>query len=105
MLLCDTVLQGELIVNAVCRRGIAIGIVAELALLSLIAIRSSVRVADSIDLRLVPLNEDRAFVANMLVRAAFEMGANTAVTLTRLLLDMALTSIGLCTRKAIRKDS
>jgi hypothetical protein len=47
----------------------------ELALLSVTAIRSSVRVADSIDLRLVPLNEDRAFVANMLVRAAFEMGA------------------------------
>ena len=47
----------------------------ELALLAFIAIRSSVRVADSIDLRLVPLNEDRAFVANMLVRAAFEMGA------------------------------
>ena len=46
----------------------------ELALLAFIAIRSSVRVADSIDLRLVPLNEDRAFVANMLVRAAFEMG-------------------------------
>eukprot|EP01043_Picozoa_sp_COSAG02_P077983 COSAG02_NODE_17340_length_1011_cov_1.100877_2_plen_75_part_00 len=56
------------------RSGIVLGIVFELALLSVTAIRSAVRVADSIDLRLVPLNEDRAFVANMLVRAAFEMG-------------------------------
>ena len=47
----------------------------ELAGLIIVAIRGAVRVADSIDLRLVPLNEDRAFVANMLVRSAFEMGA------------------------------
>lgn len=60
--------------NSACRSGIVIGIVFELNLLIFVAIRSSVRVADSIDLRLVPLNEDRAFVANMLVRAAFEMG-------------------------------
>jgi hypothetical protein len=54
--------------------GILIGICFELSLLMYTAVRSAVRVSWSLDLRLTPLNADRAFVANMLVRAAFEMG-------------------------------
>ena len=53
--------------------GIVIGICFELSLLMYTAVRSAVRVSWSLDLRLTPLNADRAFVANMLVRAAFEM--------------------------------
>eukprot|EP01052_Picozoa_sp_SAG31_P000523 SAG31_NODE_15_length_37942_cov_32.078297_28_plen_645_part_00 len=54
--------------------GIVIGIAFELSLLMYTAVRSSVRISWALDLRLTPLNADRAFVANMLVRAAFEMG-------------------------------
>ena len=48
--------------------------VAELALLGYCAMRYSTRVAWALDMRLVPLNPDRLFVANTLVRAAFELG-------------------------------
>jgi len=54
--------------------GIVLGICFEIPLLMYTAVRSAVRVSASLDLRLTPLNQDRAFVANMLVRAAFEMG-------------------------------
>ena len=54
--------------------GIVIGICFEIPLLMMTAVRSAVQVADSLDMRLTPLNADRAFVANMLVRAAFELG-------------------------------
>lgn len=54
--------------------GIVLGICFEIPLLMYTAVRSAVRVSWSLDLRLTPLNADRAFVANMLVRAAFEMG-------------------------------
>ena len=54
--------------------GIIIGIAFEIPLLMMTAVRSAVQVADSLDMRLTPLNADRAFVANMLVRAAFELG-------------------------------
>jgi hypothetical protein len=53
--------------------GIVIGIVFELSLLMYTALRSSVLVSEAVGLRLIPLNQDRAFVAEMLVRAAFEM--------------------------------
>jgi Ca2+-binding EF-hand superfamily protein/lambda repressor-like predicted transcriptional regulator len=54
--------------------GIVTGIVFELGLLMYTAVRSAVLVSAAVDLRLIPLNQDRAFVADMLVRAAFEMG-------------------------------
>ena len=54
--------------------GIVTGIVFELVFLSYSAIRSSMLISRAIDLRLTPLNSDRAFVGKMLVRAAFEMG-------------------------------
>jgi hypothetical protein len=54
--------------------GIVLGIAFELSLLMYTAVRSAVRVSWALDLRLTPLNQDRAFVANMLVRAAFELG-------------------------------
>lgn len=50
--------------------GIIIGIAFELSLLMYTAVRSAVRVSWALDLRLTPLNGDRAFVANMLVRSA-----------------------------------
>ena len=53
---------------------VVIFIVFELSSLMYTAVRSAVLVSGAIDLRLVPLNNERAFVANMLVRAAFEMG-------------------------------
>eukprot|EP01047_Picozoa_sp_COSAG01_P044354 COSAG01_NODE_4001_length_5444_cov_8.703087_2_plen_230_part_00 len=53
--------------------GIVVGVVFELSLLVVIAVRSAVKVGSAIGLRLVPLNEDRAFVAAMLVRTAFEL--------------------------------
>lgn len=49
-------------------------IVFELTGLMITALRSAVKVSIAIDLRLTPLNEDRAFVANMLVRSVFELG-------------------------------
>ena len=54
--------------------GIVTGIVFELSLLMYTAVRSAVKVSYFIDLRLTPLNSDRAFVANMLVRTCFELG-------------------------------
>ena len=53
--------------------GIVLGIVFELSLLMYTALRSAVLVSEAVGLRLIPLNKDRAFVAEMLVRAAFEM--------------------------------
>jgi hypothetical protein len=53
--------------------GIVVGVVFELGLLVVTAVRSAVQVSSAIDLRLTPLNEDRAFVAAMLVRTAFEL--------------------------------
>ncbi len=49
-------------------------VVVELVGLMLTALRSAVKVSIALDLRLTPLNEDRAFVANMLVRSVFELG-------------------------------
>jgi hypothetical protein len=56
--------------------GIAIGVnvVFEIVLLMYYAVRFCVRVSWALDQRLVPLNADRAFVADSLVRAAFELG-------------------------------
>ena len=53
--------------------GIVLGIIFELSLLMYTALRSVVMVSEAVGLRLIPLNNDRAFVAEMLVRAAFEM--------------------------------
>ena len=63
--------------------GIVTGIVFELSLLMYTAVRSAVKVSRSLDLRLTPLNKDRAFVANMLVRAAFEMGDPDGAVMVR----------------------
>ena len=49
-------------------------IVFEIAGLMYTALRSAVQVSKALDLRLTPLNADRAFVAEMLVRSVFEMG-------------------------------
>jgi Ca2+-binding EF-hand superfamily protein len=49
-------------------------IVFELSGLMLTALRSAVKVSAALDLRLTPLNADRAFVATMLVRSVFELG-------------------------------
>ena len=49
-------------------------IVFELTGLMLTALRSAVKVSKALDLRLTPLNTDRAFVATMLVRSVFELG-------------------------------
>ena len=57
------------------RVGIVVGIVCEIFFLMSTAVRSAVMVSQAVDLRLVPLNAERAFVAKMLVRAAFEIGA------------------------------
>lgn len=46
----------------------------EIGLLLYCAMRYCTRVAWALDIRLTPLNTDRAFVANSLVRAAFELG-------------------------------
>ena len=56
--------------------GIAIGlnVVGEIALLMRTAVKYCTKVAWALDQRLVPLNSDRAFVADSLVRAAFELG-------------------------------
>eukprot|EP01050_Picozoa_sp_SAG11_P004220 SAG11_NODE_263_length_11526_cov_23.830314_4_plen_1064_part_00 len=53
--------------------GITIGIIIELKLLMDTAVRSAVKVAECLDLRLTPLNPERSFVAKMLVRAAFDL--------------------------------
>ena len=53
---------------------IVFNIVFEIALLMYLAVRYCVQVAWALDYRLVPLNADRAFVADSLVRAAFELG-------------------------------
>ena len=52
---------------------IGIWVAIELALLMYTAVRSAILVSKALDMRLIPLNEDRAFVGSMLVRAAFEM--------------------------------
>lgn len=53
---------------------IVVNIVFEISLLMYIAVRYCVQVAWALDYRLIPLNADRAFVADSLVRAAFELG-------------------------------
>ena len=59
---------------------IGLNVVGEIILLMRVAVRYCTKVAWALDQRLVPLNADRAFVADSLVRAAFELGnPNTAV--------------------------
>jgi hypothetical protein len=53
---------------------IIINVVVEILLLMYFAVRYCVQVAWALDYRLIPLNADRAFVADSLVRAAFELG-------------------------------
>lgn len=53
---------------------IGINVVFEILLLMYVAVQFCVKVAWALDQRLVPLNSDRAFVADSLVRAAFELG-------------------------------
>ena len=53
---------------------IVVNILFEISLLMYIAVRYCVQVAWALDYRLIPLNADRAFVADSLVRAAFELG-------------------------------
>ena len=53
---------------------IGVNIVFEIALLMYYAVYYCVKVSWALDQRLVPLNKDRAFVADSLVRAAFELG-------------------------------
>ena len=55
--------------------------VIEILLLMIFGVRYCVRVAWALDQRLVPLNKDRAFVADSLIRAAFELGNPTSMTL------------------------
>lgn len=55
--------------------------VIEIVLLMIFGVRYCVRVAWALDQRLVPLNKDRAFVADSLIRAAFELGNPTGMTL------------------------
>ena len=55
--------------------------VIEISLLMIFGVRFCVRVAWALDQRLVPLNKDRAFVADSLIRAAFELGNPTSMTL------------------------
>jgi hypothetical protein len=52
---------------------IVMSIVAEILLLGLAAVRCACQIASEYDYRLVPLNAERAFVANALIRACFEM--------------------------------
>ena len=53
---------------------LAVSMSMEVGLLLYCAMRYCTRVAWALDIRLTPLNTDRAFVANSLVRAAFELG-------------------------------
>ena len=53
---------------------IGVNIAFEIALLMYYAVYYCVKVSWALDQRLVPLNKDRAFVADSLVRAAFELG-------------------------------
>ena len=70
---CDKTHMNFLILNTIVT---VVTIIFELAGLLITAVRSAIRVAASLDLRLVPINKDRAFVSGMLVRAAFEMPEN-----------------------------
>lgn len=56
-------------------------VVIEILLLMYFGVRYCVRVSWALDQRLVPLNKDRAFVADSLIRAAFELGNSTSITL------------------------
>ena len=60
---------------------ILICILLELTLLMFLAVRGAVNVSQELDLRLTPLNTDRAFVAKMLVRAAFDMKVSEEETM------------------------
>jgi hypothetical protein len=60
---------------------IALNIVFELGFLMYYAVYYATRVAWAIDIRLHPLNADRAFVADSLVRAAFELGNPESVVM------------------------
>lgn len=53
---------------------VVVTVVLELLGLMLTALRSAVQVSKALDLRLTPINEERAFVAAMLVRCVFELG-------------------------------
>lgn len=53
---------------------LAVAVGLEIAFLMLTAVQNAVRISWALDYRLMPLNKDRAFVADSLVRAAFEMG-------------------------------
>ena len=46
----------------------------EVILLGIVAVRCSMLIAQEYSFRLVPLNAERAFVSNALIRACFEMG-------------------------------
>ena len=59
------------LITSVC--GFKIGIIFEIGLLIFTALRSAVKVSSAIDLRLTPLNADRAKVAGMLIRSVFEL--------------------------------
>lgn len=52
---------------------ISVQAIVEIGMLYYYGIKFSVRVAQALDLRLLPLNKDRAFVARSLVRAALEI--------------------------------
>ena len=57
----------DLVVMVIC-------ILMELTCLGMVAVRCSCMIAAEYDFRLVPLNAERAFVSNALIRACFEMG-------------------------------
>eukprot|EP01050_Picozoa_sp_SAG11_P019725 SAG11_NODE_3192_length_2622_cov_1.761395_3_plen_370_part_00 len=61
--------------------GVVLGVccVLEIAAMYWYSIKNSVRVANVMDLRLKPLNKDRAFVGGSLVRAALELGNTQGV--------------------------
>ena len=53
--------------------GIVVGIIFEIGLLIFTALRSAAKVTAAIDMRLTPVNEDRAKVAGMVIRSVFEL--------------------------------
>jgi hypothetical protein len=56
-------------------------VIFEVGLLMFFCARYCVLVAWALNLRLVPLNPDRAFVADALIRAAFELGNPTSIVM------------------------
>ena len=53
---------------------VIICILIELVMLGMVAVRCSCMIASEYSFRLVPLNAERAFVSNALIRACFELG-------------------------------